>query len=82
MKNIIDTNPEEGDNMSESGNKESGGHIAIVEKEETSSQAQIKASNEWIKQMEHLQRKLKARKMMITKNLKKLEPAIAAFQKA
>ena len=52
MKNIIDTNPEEGDNMSESGNKESGGHIAIVEKEETSSQAQIKASNEWIKQME------------------------------
>ena len=32
--------------------------------------------------MEQLQRKLKTRKTMITKNLKKVEQAIAAFQKA
>ena len=82
MKNIIDINPEQGDNMSESGNKESGGDIAIVEKEETPSQAEIKASNERIKQMDQLQRKLKTRKTMITKHLKKVEQAIAAFQKA
>ena len=68
--------------MSESGNKETVGDIAIVEKAETPSQAEIKASNERIKLMEQLQRKLKARKTMMTKNLKKLEPAIAAFQKA
>ena len=34
--------------MSESGNKESGGDITIVKKEETSSQAEIKALNERI----------------------------------
>ena len=67
--------------MSESGNKETVGDIAIVVKAETPSQAEIKASNKRIKQMEQLQRKLKDRKMMITKNLNKLKPAMAAFQK-
>ena len=40
--------------MSESGNKETVGDIAIVKKAETPSQAEIKASNERIKQMKKL----------------------------
>ena len=48
VKNNIDINPEQVDNMSESCNKESGGDIAIVQKEETPSQAEIKALNERI----------------------------------
>ena len=39
--------------------KESTGDIAVVEKEENASQARIKASNEQIRQMDQLQRKLK-----------------------
>ena len=58
--------------MFETGNKDPGGEIVIMEKEETSSQAEIKASNEQIKQMDQLQRKLKTKKTMITKNLKTL----------
>ena len=57
--------------MVKTGNKEPVGEVAIVEKEETSSQAEIKASNERIKQMDQLQRKLKTKKTMITKNQKK-----------
>ena len=79
MKNIISGI---GDNMTDSGNKETVGDIAVVEKIETRSQAEIMASNERIKQMEQLQRKLTAKKTMMTKDLKKLEQAIAAFQKA
>ena len=79
MKNIISGI---GDNMTDSGNKETLGDIAIVEKIETRFQAEIMDSNERIKQMEQLQRKLTAKKTMMTKDLKKLEPAIAAFQKA
>ena len=52
-----------------------------MEKEETSSQAEIKASNERIKLMDQLQRKLKTKKTMVTKNLKKVETVIDAFQK-
>ena len=69
MKNIINIDPEKGDNMGETGKKEPCGDIAIVDKEETPSQAEIKASNERIKQMDQLQRKLKTKKTMITKNL-------------
>ena len=57
--------------MGETGNKEPGGDIAIVDKEETPLQVEIKASNERIKQMDQLQRKLKIKKTMIMKNLKK-----------
>ena len=71
MKNIINIDPEKSDNMGETGNKETGGDIAIVDKEGTPSQAEIKASNERIKLMDQLQRKLKTKKTMITKNLKK-----------
>ena len=46
VKNIINIDPEKGDNMGETGNKEPGGDIAIVDKEETPLQAEIKASNE------------------------------------
>ena len=67
--------------MVETGNKEPVGDIAIVEKEETLSQAEITASNERIKLMDQLQRKLKTKKTMVTKNLKKVETAIDAFQK-
>ena len=67
--------------MVETGNNEPVGEVAIVEKEETSSQAEIKASNERIKLMDQLQRKLKTKKTMVTKNLKKVETAIDAFQK-
>ena len=54
--------------MVETGNKEPVGDIAIVEKEETLSQAEITASNERIKLMDQLQRKLKTKKTMVTKN--------------
>ena len=43
----------------------------ILSVSETPLQAEIKASNERIKQMDPLQRKLKTKKTMITKNLKK-----------
>ena len=80
-ENIINIDPEESDNIVETGNKEPVGEVAIVEKEETSLQAEIKASNERIKLMDQLQRKLKTKKTMVTKNLKKVETAIDAFQK-
>ena len=40
--------------MTDSGNKETVGDIAVVEKIETQLQAEIMASNERIKQMEQL----------------------------
>ena len=46
MKNIINIDPEKGDNMGETGNKEPGGDIAIVDKEETPSQAEIKEAED------------------------------------
>ena len=61
--------------------KETTGDIAVVEKEETTSQADIKASNERIRQMDQLQRKLKAKKTMVTKSVKKVETATESFQK-
>ena len=42
--------------------KEPTGDIAVVKKEENTSQAHIKASNERIRQMDQLQRKLKSKK--------------------
>ena len=69
MKNIINIDPEKCDNMGEIGKKEPCGDIAIVDKEETPLQAEIKASNERIKQMDQLLRKLKTKKTMITKSL-------------
>ena len=42
--------------------------------------AQIAASNEWINQMDKLNRKLKSKKTMITKSLKRLETATESFQ--
>ena len=77
----INIDSEEVINMTETG-KEPTGDIAIMEKEETPSQAEIKASNERIKQMDQLQRKLKAKKTMITKSIKRVETAIESFQKA
>ena len=46
MKNIVNIDPEKCDNMGETGKKEPGGDITIVDKEETPLQAEIKASNE------------------------------------
>ena len=79
MKNIISGI---GDNITDSGNKDTVSDITVVKKIETRSQAEIMASNERIKQMEQLQRKLTAKKTAMTKDIKKLEQAIAAFQKA
>ena len=78
---IINIDSEKEIDMTETG-KEPAGDIAIMEKEETPSQAEIKASNGRIKQMDQLQRKLKAKKIMITKSIKKVETAIESFQKA
>ena len=54
MKNIISGI---GDNMTDSGNKDTVRDITVVEKIETRSQAEILTSNERIKKMEQLQRK-------------------------
>ena len=57
--------------MSDTGDKETVGDIATVEKDETLSQEEIKIKNERIKLMGQLQRKLKTQKMMVTKNMNK-----------
>ena len=80
VKVNINSKAEKANNMTDT-DKEPTGDIAVVEKEETTSQADIKASNERIRQMDQLQRKLKAKKTMITKNIKKVETAIESFQK-
>ena len=58
MKNIISGI---GDNMTDSGNKDTVNDI-IVEKTENRSHAEIMASNERIEKMEQLNRKLTAKK--------------------
>ena len=67
--------------MTDSGSKDTVNDI-VVEKTETRSHAEIMASNIRIEKMEQLQRKLTAKKTGMTKDIKKLEQAIAAFQKA
>ena len=63
--------------MSETSEKETVGDIVIVEKDETLSQEEIKIKNERIKQMGQLN----TQKMIMTKNMNKLEAAITAFKK-
>ena len=60
--------------------KEATGEVTVVEKVETASVAQISASNERLSQMDKLNRKLKAKKAMITKSLKRLETVTESFQ--
>ena len=67
--------------MSETGEKETVGDVVTVEKDETLSQEEIKIKNERIKQMGQLQKRLKTQKMMITKNMNKLEAVITALKK-
>ena len=80
VKVNINSKAEKANNMTDT-DKEPTGDIAVVEKEETTSQADIKASNERIRQMDQLQRKLTAKKTMITKSIKKVETATESFQK-
>ena len=61
--------------------KEATGYVTVVEKVEHSSMAQIAASNERIRQMDQLHRKLKSKKTMITKSIKKVETTMDSFQK-
>ena len=61
--------------------KEATNEVAIVEKVDTAAVAQIvSASNERLIQMDKLNRKLKAKKAMITRSLKRLETATESFQ--
>ena len=60
--------------------KEATGDVAVVEKVDTATIAQISASNERLSQMEKLKRKQNAKKTTTTKNLKRLETVIASFQ--
>ena len=63
--------------------KEATGEEAIVEKVDTAAVAQIiSASNERLSHMDKLNRKLKAKKAMITRSLKRLEAATDSFQEA
>ena len=75
-----DSKSEKANNMTNT-DKESTGDIAVVEKVENTSAAHIKASNERIRQMDQLQRKLKSKKTMITKSIKKVETTTESFQK-
>ena len=61
--------------------KEATGEVAVAEKVDTAAVAQIvSASNERLSQMDKLNRKLKAKKAMITRSLKSLEAATESFQ--
>ena len=73
--------------MAESGETERQGDTLSVEKDKseqiqilTSEEANIKVDR--VKKMEQLRKKLRSIKGQMTKNMKKLEPAIAAFEKA
>ena len=69
-----------GETMADTG-KDTANDIT-VEKTENRSHAEILASNERIEKMEQLSRKLSVKKSGMTKEIKKLEQAITAFQKA
>ena len=63
--------------------KEATGEVTVVEKVDTAAVAQIvSASNERLSHMDKLNRKLKAKKAMITRSLKRLETATESFQEA
>ena len=69
-----------GETMADTG-KDTANDIT-VEKTENRSHAEILASNKRIEKMEQLSRKLSVKKSGMTKEIKKLEQAITAFQKA